>query len=237
MTTVRMGLRAVAAVLVLLLASLRPGAADPGTDSPPKRSALTLLYQGKLPSKINPARIESLVGTFLRGDAEEQAVAGEELVKTGPLVAYVARERLVRETDAGVRARLEDLMKKVTADTAVNAQVLFHYAQALATVSKGHGPLEWDDPGLPRWRAMAKLCHLLFVNPAFFGDIIDAKLGVFEPYRDLPAAADLYREAGAMWERLAGAHKDPAEAAKAEAESQRCKILADQALEEAAQVK
>ena len=206
---------------------------------PPAQPApgLTVRFHGKLPPHVKLSRIEGLIGSFLSGEEQERKVAEEEMIKTGPLVAFVVRERLVLETDAPVRERLEALARKLESDTPTNAKVVFHFAQALATVAKGGGPLDTEDPGLERWRAMAKVFHLCYLDPAHYGDKIDDALTAFDPRRDLPAAAAEYKEAGAMWERLAAAAKDPAEAAQDQAEAAKCKEGAEKAEKAASELK
>lgn len=225
-----------------LLAVLTAGLVLPCTADetvPPAQPAagLTLRFHGKLPPHVKLSRIEGLIGSFLNGEEQERKVAEDEMIKTGPLPAFVVRERLVSEADAAVRERLEGLARRLEADTSTNAKVIFHFAQALATVDKGSGPLDWEDPGLERWRAMAKVFHLCYLDPEHYGEKIDQSLTTFEPVKDLPAAAAEYKEAGAMWDRLAAAAKDAPEAAQDRAEAAKCREGAAKAEKDASGVK
>lgn len=199
-------------------------------------AGLTLRFHGKLPRHLDMSRIEGLIGSFLRGEEQERKVAEEKMIDTGPLVVLAVRERLAVEADAGVRERLEALTKKLQADTPTNAKVIFHFAQALATVAKSGGPLDAEDPGLERWRAMAKIFHFSYLDPAHYGETIDHSMSIVEGHKDLIAAVAEYKEAAAMWERLAAAAKDPAEAAQNQAEAAKCKDGAAAAEKKAAEI-
>lgn len=214
----------------VLAAALAAAPAVRAEEPPPPRRAvggLHLRFREPLPPRVNLSRLRGLVGTFLGGEERERAVAEEEMVKTGPLVAIVLQERLDQEKAPAVRGRLEGLLRRLLADDEATACVIRDYAQALATVDEESGPGDWNDPGLPRLRAMAKVFHHCYVDPEHYGLTLDLKLHLFEPHWDLPAAANLYRTAGAMYGRLAETCTDPAAAARLAAGAKECRVAGE----------
>lgn len=220
--------------LLIALSLAFPVRADETQPPVADGAGLKLRFHGKLPERVTLTRVQGLIGSFLSGEEKERQIAEEEMVKTGPLVAFVAQERLNVEADAAVRSRLEAIVTRLQADSVASAKVIHQYAQALATLAKGKGPLDWDDPGLPRWRAMAKVFHMCYVNPEHYGTGLDKKLHIFDLQADLGAAVDLYTIAGDMYDRLAQAGAKSPDAAQCAAEAARCRDLAVRAKAELA---
>lgn len=156
---------------------------------------------------------------YLGDDAEARARAEETLAKAAPYVAVVVELRLAAEgvpakKDAEKRVRLLTAYYGLLQDTPARAKLIFEAAQGLETVASNHGPFreKWQSAEVQRLRMKAKLLHWCFVNPVQYGRQLERSPGMVAPYKDLPAAGDLYRLAARMYESLA---KDDPKAAKA----------------------
>lgn len=163
-------------------------------------------------------KLKDAVEKYLTGKEEVKAKVEEELLGKAPYVALAIRVLIAEEKDAARRERLYELNYVLLSDSPKRAAQIFRYAQELHSVASNCGPLAqtWDKAEQLSDRSKAKFFHACFITPEFYGDLGMKELmegsHTHSPHRDLPAAADVYMEAKAMYERLAKAEKDPAKA-------------------------
>lgn len=235
---------ALAAVLVVGLCGAvadegQPPAVPPAV--PPAAAAgLALKHQDPLPAGLNLARIHGLIEKYLGTEAAAKAEAEAELLRTGPLTDLEIQRMLKDEKWAASTEPLQALSKSVRADSVANARLISEYAQALATLPGGNGAKDPKDPNVARQRTLAKLFHLCFVDPTLYGPKVRTDTmngGMFTPFMDLPAAAGLYNEAAAMYERVGKATQDKDQAAQFATEAQKCRDLGAKCAEEGSKIK
>lgn len=217
--------------LMVVTLMLTAGAMAPvrAEEQPVAPTPLAIHAQAKMPAKLDMGRIEKLVDAFLQGDEAARAAADADLMKSGPLCALTVQARAQAEKDSARQEQLAALLKRLLADRRESADLLFQYAQAMSTVSKGEGPLDFDASETWRLRAIGKVFFACFLDPQHYGDRLENQLSQLTPYLDLPAAAAVYRCAGGIYDRLASAGTDASQAAADRARAEECRKLADAA--------
>jgi hypothetical protein len=162
--------------------------------------------------KLGLARaLQPTLDAYLGDDAEARAAAEAKLADVAPYAAVVVELRLAGEQDTEKRVRLLAAYYGLLHDTPARAKLIFEAAQGLETVARNHGPFKekWQSTEVQRLRLKGKLLHWCFVDPAQYGRQLEKSPGMYAPYKDLPAARDLYRLSAAMYTSLA---KDDPEA-------------------------
>jgi len=181
-----------------LLAVLQPATLKP-------QGSVDLLATVGFTRAVNP-----VVDAYLGGDAKARAAAGERLGKAVPYTAVVVQARIDSEKDAAKRTRLRVLYYRMLQDTWEHADAIFQAARGLNTVASNLGPFKdkWQSAEVQKLRSRGKVLHWCFVNPDHYGKSIVRNIGMYVPYRDLPAARDLYEIAAKIYANLASEETD-----------------------------
>lgn len=161
---------------------------------------------------------DELKGTlekYLSGKDEERGKAEEELLGKAPYMALAVRLLIGAEKDAARRERLYELKYLLLSDSPRRAAQILRYAHELLAVAAKSGPLgaTWEKKEQLCDRSKAKFFHACFIDPKIYGDNglkeLTEGTHMHAPDLDLSAAAQVYLEAKAMYERLAKNEKNP----------------------------
>jgi hypothetical protein len=187
-----------AALKQRLLEILKPATLEP-------QGSLELLTTIGFTAAVNP-----VIDGYLGDDAKARELAAKRLDKAVPYTAVVVRARIENEKDAGKRIQLRVLYYRMLQDSWEHADAIFKSAQGLNTVASNHGPFKdkWQSPEVQKLRVRGKVLHWCFIDPEYYGKSLTRDRGMYVPYRDLPAAAELYRLAAKMYASLASEETD-----------------------------
>jgi hypothetical protein len=208
-------------LLVVLAAVILPtvplsGSEGAGAKRPASESAL---LQPTGPKELTycawkDAGIETILDAAAGEDAEERQRALAKLPAIGLRAAIQARLREIVEKDSARRERFVAAESAATSDRAAVGDALVAAADALATCGTNSGPRakEFGTDQLALARNRAKVLHCFFVRADVYADTIDQQefenTDMTVPYRDLPAASELYALAATAYEAAAGGTKD-----------------------------
>ena len=156
------------------------------------------------------AAVEPVLDGYLGDDAKTRELAEKRLAKAVPYTAVVVAARIANEEDVARRIRLRVLYYRMLHDSWEHADAIFKAAQGLNTVARNLGPFaaKWNSAEVRKLRSRAKVLHWCFVDAKPYGKTLERNIGMTMPYRDLPAAGDLYRLAGRMYAHLAAVESD-----------------------------
>ncbi|MCK6471007.1 MAG: hypothetical protein L6R28_04605 [Planctomycetes bacterium] len=172
---------------------------------------------------------------WLAGSDDEKQKAEAELLARPPYFALGLRALVGREKDAARRERLYALKYKMLSDSPDRAAQLYRFAQCLHTVASNVGPFmdKWDAPEILTDRSRAKAFHSCFIDMKPYGEQglkeLKENACMGAPYLDLPAAGEVYRNASAMYERLAAREPDKKKASEFAERAKDAKKAGDEA--------